>query len=142
MAHFNFVWIDPPLWATQPDLTIARVTVEEFTAIQRHRDKLLHFVHCEVEEYLKDPELVFEGNEVGFPHRRKLTGTYYIANESYIAHAAPPWFQICVKCHFLEPPKAGIERDDDYLGLEVWLKCVPGNWDSFEVFRNTDSSSI
>jgi len=24
----------------------------------------------------------------------------------------------------------------------VWLKCVPGRWASFEVFRNTDSSSI
>ena len=141
MAQNNFVRIEPPLWATQPDLTVARVTVEEFAAIQRHRDKMLNVVHREVEEYLNDPELVFAQNEGGFPHRRKLTGTYYIASESYIGHADPPWFQISVMCHFLEPPKAGIKRDDDYLGLEVWLKCVPGG-DSFDVFRNPDSSSI
>lgn len=71
-----------------------------------------------------------------------MTGAYYIGAESYIAHRNPAWFQINVNCHFLEHPKAGVDRDDDYLGLEVWLKRVPGRWSSFEVFRNTDSSFI
>jgi hypothetical protein len=51
-------------------------------------------------------------------------------------------FVVSVMCRCLEPPKACVDRDDDYLGLQVWLRCVPGRWSSFEVFRNTDSSSI
>jgi hypothetical protein len=35
-----------------------------------------------------------------------------------------------------------VDWGDGYLGLEVWLKCVPGRWASSEVLRNTDSSSI
>jgi hypothetical protein len=134
--------VGPPEWATQPDLTIACVTVAEYAAIQRHRDGLLKAVHREVEAYLNDPLLYFDGDKEGFPHRGRLTGTYYIAGESYIAHREPVWFQISVKCHCLEFPRAGRAREGDYLGLEVWLKCVPGKWSRFEVFRNTDSSSI
>lgn len=142
MVKFRVARIDPPVWATQPDLSVTGVTVAEYAAIQRHREKLLRAVQREVTSYLNDPRLVFDGDEDGFPHRRRLTGAYYVGGESYIAHRAPPWFQISVMCRFLEPPKAGVPRDDDYLGLEVWLKCVPGKWASFEVFRNTDSSSI
>jgi hypothetical protein len=134
--------IEPPGWATQPDLSITAVTVAEYAAMQRHRDKLLRVVHREVEAYLNDPRLVFDGDDVGFPHRLRLTGTYYIGNESYIAHRDPAWFQISIMCRCLKLPKPGMDGEDDYLGLEVWLKCVPGRWASFEVFRNTDSSSI
>jgi hypothetical protein len=134
--------VDPPGWATQPDLTIFRVTVAVFAAIQRHRDKLLKVVHREVEAYLNDPRLVFDGDEDGFPHRGRLTGTSYIGGESYTAHDDPAWIQISIMCRCLERPKAGVEREDDYLGLEVWLKTVPGRGSSFEVYRNTDSSSI
>lgn len=71
-----------------------------------------------------------------------MTGEYYIGRESYIAHCDPEWFQISVFCRCLEHPRRGISRPDDYLGLEVWLRCEPGRWSSFKVFRNTDSSSI
>jgi hypothetical protein len=101
MARFRLIRIEPPDWATQPDLSITGVTVAEHAAIQRHRDKLLRAVNRETEEYLNTPGLYGEGES--FP---------------------------------------GVDREDDYLGLEVWLKCVPGRWSSFEVFRNTDSSSI
>jgi hypothetical protein len=134
--------IEPPDWATQPDLSITRVTVAEYAAIQRHRDRMLKVVHREVEAYLNDPRLCFDGDDEGFPHRRRLSGAYYIGGESYSAQSDPAWFQVSIMCRCLEPPKAGVDRDDDYLGLEVWLKCVPGRWESFEVFRNTDSSSI
>jgi hypothetical protein len=142
MATFRMKRVEPPLWATQPDLSITGVTVGEYAAIQRHRDKMLRIVHREVEAYLSDPGLVFDGDAEGFPHRRRLTGAYYLGSESYIAHRDPAWFQISVMCRCLEPSKPGVDREDDYLGLEVWLKCVPGRWASFEVFRNTDSSSI
>ncbi len=139
MAKFRLTRIAPPDWATQPDLSITGVTVAEYAAIQKHRDKLLRVVHREVEAYLNTPGLYGEGES--FPDRLRLTGTYYIGAESYIAHRDPVWFQMSVMCRCLERPTAGMARDDDYLGLEVWLKCVPGRWASFEVFRNTDSSS-
>ena len=142
MAKFRMTRIEPPEWAMQPDLSITGVTVGDYASIQRHRGKLLRVVHREVEKYLNDPRLVFDGPEEGFPHRHRLAGTYYIGGESYIAHRNPAWFQISIMCRCLEPAKSGVPGGGDYLGLEVWLKCVPGQWASFEVFRNTDSSSI
>ena len=142
MAKFRLTMIDPPKWATQPELSITLVTVAEYTAIQRHRDKMLRTVHRELEAYLNDARLVFDGDADGFPQLRRKTGEYYIGGESYIAHREASWFQISVMCRCLELPKSGLRRKDDYLGLEVWLKCVPGRWSSFLVFRNTDSSSI
>ena len=140
MAKFRLTRIEPPGWVTQPDLSITGVTVAEYAAIHRHRDKLLRTVHREVEKYLNTPGLYGEGER--FPDRLRMTGTYYIGGESYIAHRDPAWFQISIMCRCLERPKPGVDRDDDYLGLEVWLKSMPGRWSSFEVFRNSDSSSI
>jgi hypothetical protein len=141
VAKFRMTRVEPPEWATQPDLGVTAVTVAEYRAIRRHRAKMLRVVHREVEAYLNDPRLVFDNDEDGFPHRGRLTGAYYIGGEPYIAHRDPTGFQISVMCRCLERPKPGVNRDDDYLGLEVWLKCVPRGW-SFAVFRNTDSSSI
>lgn len=103
---------------------------------------MLKVVDREIEEYLNNPLLYFDGNVEGFPHRSRLTGEYYVASESYIVHYDPVWFQISIMCHCLERVKAGRDHEGDYLGLEVWMKCVPGKWSLFEVFRNTDSSSI
>lgn len=74
MAKFRMTRIDAPAWATQPDLSIAGVTVAEYAAIQRHREKMLKIVHREVEAHLNDPGLVYDGDNEGFPHRRRLTG--------------------------------------------------------------------
>jgi hypothetical protein len=134
--------IEAPEWAIQPDLSITLVTVKEYGAIQRFRDRMLKAVHQEIEAYLNDPRLYFDGDEDGFPHRVRMTGTYYIAGESYTAHKDPAWFQIEIQCRCLERPKTALDRADDYLGLDVWLKWVPHRWSRFEVYRNTDSSSI
>ena len=143
MPRFRMTRIEPPAWATQPDLSITGVTVADFAAIQKHRDKMLKAVHREVEAYLNDPRLYFDGDEDGFPHRGRMTGAYYIGSESYTAHDdRPAWVQIGIMCRCLEGSKPGVDDEDDYLGLEVWLKCVAGRWATFEVFRNTDSSSI
>lgn len=140
MANFRLTRVKPPDWATRPALSIAGLTVAEYAAIRRHREKLLGAVHREAEAYLNTPGLYGEGES--FPDRIRMTGAYYIGSESYLAHRDPAWVQIGVQCRCLERPKPGVARDDDYLGLEVWLRCVPGQWSSFEVFRNTDSSSI
>ena len=140
VAKFVLTRIGASDWATQPDLNVGGVTVAEYSAIQRHREKLLRIVHREIAKYLNTPGLYSEGE--GFPDRLRMTGAYYIGAESYFAHRDPASFQISIKCHCLEHLRAGVDRDDDYLSLEVWLKCVPGRWSSFEVVRNTDSSSI
>lgn len=87
---------------------------------------MIDVVHCEVEDYPNEEGLVYEGDAEGFPHRSRLAGTYYLGSESYIAHRDPTWFQISVMCRCLGRPKRGVDRENDYLGLEVWLKCVPG----------------
>lgn len=140
MVKFRMTRIEPPEWATQPALHITAVTVAEYAAIQRHREELLRVVHREIETYLNTSGLYGEGDS--FPDRLRMTGAYYIGSEGYIAHRDPAWFQISVMCRCLESPRAAVTRDDDYLGLNVWLKCLPGKWSSFEVFGNTDSSSI
>ena len=91
MAKFRLTRIEPPDWATQPDVSIAAVTVSEYAAIQRHRDKLLRAVHREVEAYLNTPGLYGEGES--FPDRLRMTGAYYVGAESYIAHRDPAWFR-------------------------------------------------
>lgn len=140
MSRFRLSRVQSPDWAPRPHSEINGLTDAEYTAIQSHRDELLDVVHQEVDDYLNTTGLYSEGE--GFPDRLRMTGTYYIGSESYLAHRDPTWFQISVMCRCLERPKDRSLREDDYLGLEVWLKCVPGRWSSFEVFRNTDSSSI
>lgn len=140
MVDFRLTRIEPPDWATQPDLRFTGLTVAEYKALQRHRVKLLQTVHDEIERYLNTQGLYGEGDS--FPDRLRMTGTYYLGTESYIAYREPVWIQISVMCCCLEHAKAGMNREDDYLGLEVWLKCFPGRWSAFEVFRNTDSLSI
>ena len=153
MAKFRMTRIEPPEWTTQPGLRISLVKVADYAAIQRHREKLLKAVHQAVEGYLNDPRLYFSGDEDGFPHRGRMTGEYSIGGESYalpVVRIKPDqkpsdapmlnWIEISVKCRCLEDRGDG-DRSD-YLGLDVWLKCVRGKWSKFEVFRNTDSSSI
>lgn len=140
MSKFRLTRIAPPDWGARLSLNLTDVTDAEYAAIQRYRESMLQAVHHEVETYLNTPGLFDEGK--GFPDRLRMTGEYYISAESYDAHPDEGWFQISVFCRCLERPKAGLARDDDYLGLEVWLKCEPGRWSSFEIFRNTDSSSI
>jgi hypothetical protein len=79
-----------PEWAKQLDLSITVVMVDEYAAIQRHRDKLLRAVHREVDAYMNSPELYGEGES--FPDRLRMTGAYYLGSESYIAHRDPAWF--------------------------------------------------
>lgn len=68
---FQLKRIEPPDWATQPELRITNVTVAEYADVQRHRDKLLQAVHHEVEAYLNTPGLNDEADS--FPNRLRLT---------------------------------------------------------------------
>jgi hypothetical protein len=113
----------------------------EYHRVQEHREALVRVVHAEVQRYFDDPALVCDDGRVSFPGRDRLSGEYYVAHESYTQHAGPVWIQIGVMCHCLEKMDGHGGADRDYLGLEVWLRCDPQDW-TFEIFRNTDSSSL
>lgn len=115
--------------------------LSEYHEIQQHRDRLLAVVHREVDAYLNTSGLYVEGGEGGFPNRSRMSGTYYVGDESYTRHVGPVWIQVGIECRCLEKPSPPRREKLDYLGLEVWLRCDPADW-SFTVFRNTDSSSI
>lgn len=102
MAKFRLTQIPSPEWATQPDLHIDGVSVAEYTKLQNHRAKMLRVVHREIEAYLNDPRLVFDGDEEGFPHRQRLTGEYYIGSEFYMVYRDPTYFVVSLKCRCLE----------------------------------------
>ena len=141
MAYFNVTRITTPEWARPPRVEVDEVPSAAYEAIQAHRDEMLQRVHQEVEAYLNTPGLYYEGDEEGFPNRSQMTGEYYVGDEYYTTHSHPVWFQIGILCRCLQKPRHEGQRDRDYLGLEVWLRCEPDVW-SFTVFRNTDSSVI
>ncbi|MDB6175562.1 MAG: hypothetical protein JWL59_4873 [Chthoniobacteraceae bacterium] len=115
--------------------------LSDYQAIQQRRHKMLDIVHQEVEAYLNTPGLYGEDENCMFPNRSRMSGEYYVIDESYTGHVGPVWIQVGITCRCLEPPSRSEQQDRDYLGLEVWLRCDPKTW-SFKIFRNTDSSAI
>jgi hypothetical protein len=73
-----------------------------------------------------------------------MTGEYYIADEFYQYRTAPQpdHIMIAIMCRCLEFPRPKENRKGDYLGLEVNISCLSENFDTFEIFSNTNSSSI
>lgn len=137
--------IDRPDYAREPDIWLDAMRLSDYNEIQIHRADLLSLVDQEVAWYLNSPELVFESDDDGFPSWSRLTGEYYISDESYETHVGPLWYQIGINAHFLEKPQPRAQgpnqHDYDYLGLNVWIRCDPKIW-KFSIFRNTDSSAI
>jgi hypothetical protein len=123
------------------------VTNEAYLAVQKHRDSILTLLHTTVEEYLR--HMTFEN---GFPDCDRLTGEYYIGSESYCVASDPcrdPISQIvlvpCYRVNFgvrcLQWPRPPhVPEFDDYLGLDIDIRCDPAHWRLF-VFA-CDSSSI
>lgn len=136
----NVTRISRPPYARLPDIWLHHIKLADYYSIRERYAEVLEVVHQEVADYLNTPGLVFE-SEDGFPSLSRLTGQYYIADESYTLHVGPPWYQIGIQTHFLERPWYADQTDFDYLGLQVWIRCDPDTW-SFSVFRNTDSSSL
>lgn len=144
MARFRMKRIERPRWSDEPDIWLNDMRLADYEAIQKRRRQMLKAVHQEIENYLNTTGLYYEyedeANE-SFPNRFQMTGEYYIGYESYTAHVGPVWFQVSIKCHCLGRRTPKKRQADDYLGLEVWLRCDPDKW-TFTIFRNTDSSVI
>lgn len=133
--------IASPPWA-RPSLRDAEDLAPVVEAwLAANRAAMLDEVRREVERYVNDPDLCVNRDEDGFPCRDRLTGAYYLGDEGYFPGEAES-VEISIQCRFLEGPKSGMDRLDDYLSLEVWLRCLPDLSTGFTIFRNTDSSVI
>ena len=135
------ILIDVPKWARKPDIRLHKMTLSVYESIQPHREIILDLVHKEVLDYLNTEDLVYDGDEDGFPHLQEMTGEYYIGDESYEMHVGPPWIQIGIETRFLEKKWCDGQTEVDYLSLHVWIKCDPKSW-KFEINGNTDSAVI
>lgn len=142
--------IDPPSWARKPEINLEEEFGEfEHQRLHMLRAVLLRQVQEIVEKYLGDESAQQEADgERGFPDITKMTGEYYIADESYHQYVkqCPPnrgqkslWFSLMVRC--LEKPFVENQQNFDYLGLEIHFK-----WDvetgQFIHYGDIDSSSI
>lgn len=137
----TMVRIETPTWARPFDVYLDGMKLSEYHRLQGIRDQILKLVHDEVVAYVNDDQLMFDGDEDWFPHRREMSGEYYIESESYKAKVGPPRVVIGVQCHCLQKEPIGEYPGLDYLGLHVWLECdrEGGN---LHISGNTDSSAI
>jgi len=131
---FRVSLIEAPTWARRPRVDLEGVSETELAAIQLHRAALIASVQSAVEQWLRDVD-----ESALFPNRAKLAGSFYVGDELY-ERGEEGSIRISIFCRCLERPKPGSEREDDYLGLEVWLNYVEGSA-TFEV-SDIDSSSI
>ena len=152
MAVLRVTRIPVPAWAPDHDRGAVKrsegFAEEDYQAIQAHRDVVLAFLHTTVESYLRHMAL-----EDYFPRRDHLTGEYYIGSECY-CYAPPPLrgpgeycstvqpiFRMNFRVRCLQWPRPPhVPRSDDYLGLDVEIRCNPVDW-RFCVYA-TDSSVI
>ena len=131
---FRVSQIEVPAWARRLQVHLEGVSESDFATLQRHRAALVASVHSAVEKWLDGV-----GENAPFPDRAKLTGNFYVGDELY-ERGDEGSIRISIFCRCLERPKLGSGREDDYLGLEVWLNYVEGSA-TFEV-SDIDSSSI
>ena len=138
LVQYRMKCVPRPKTSREPNVWLRDIRLADYEEVQKHRKTMIQAIHTEIEEYLNIDGLYYEGEEDGFPNRSHMTGEYYLSNESYQVMERPHRFQISIMCHCLG---TRVSKVDDYLGLEVWLECKPREW-KFQVFRNTDSSSI
>ena len=131
---FRVSQIEVPTWARRPQVQLEGVSESELAAIRVHRAALVAAVQSAVEKWLNDV-----GENALFPDRAKLTGNFYVGDELY-ERGEEGNIRISIFCCCLERPQPLTDREDDYLGLEVWLNYVEGSV-TFEV-SDIDSSSI
>jgi hypothetical protein len=127
MTKTQMTLIPTPAWARKSDIWLRNIKLADYYAIQVRRSELLLVVHREVERYLNTSELVAESEE-GFPNTYRMSGEYYICDESYGVQVNPVRFTISVMARCLERASSPSQIDRDYLGLEVLCECFPDGW--------------
>ena len=134
MRRFDVRRIPTPEWARTPNIWL-NLKLADYHAIQAHREWMLEVVHRMVEDHLNGGGYVTEpGVETAqglepFRSATRLSGEYYIGDESYTMEVGPVRFSISIMARCLSRSPQGDSAERDYLGLEAWLECLPGEWD-------------
>jgi len=136
--------IPPPAWARQPQIHFAGIDAKSgYISIKAHWNELFPQLEGLIGEYLNNPDLTFLNADDGFPAKDRLTGEYYVSDESCHTDVilGRPVCRLSVMFHCLEQPwLAGVE-DLDYLELEalvlLWLDTG-----ELEIDPGLNSSSI
>jgi hypothetical protein len=92
-----------------------------------------------VEEYVNDDNLCFTDGE-NFPDRNRLTGEYYVTDESYEYSAEDGLCVVSLSVHCLEHPWLPDMVNVDYLGFLISLECPASGWPC--QLMSMDSASI
>lgn len=108
-------------------------------AIQAHWDDILSLIHQAVEEYVNDDNLCFTDGK-NFPDRNRLTGEYYLRDESFEWYAEDEMCNISLTVCCLEYPWLPNMVETNYLGFLMGLYCSASGWPC-EV-TSMDSASI
>lgn len=134
MRRFDVRRIPTPEWARTPDIWL-NLKLADYHAIQAHRERMLAVVHRMVDDHLNGGGYVADaGVETAqgmeaFPNAGRLSQEYYIGDESYTMEVGPVRFSISIMARCLSRSPGGESGNRDYLGLEAWLECWPGEWD-------------
>ncbi|SMP80461.1 hypothetical protein SAMN06265222_1541 [Neorhodopirellula lusitana] len=127
-----------PKW-TREFIVDVEIPQERFREIQSARADLESAVHESVVDYLTEPDICFDDDN--FPSTRQMNGEYYLGDEWYVHHADTDVYHCSVMARCLAV-SAGERPLDDYLGLEVHLRWVPGNGSFDKSWGSVDSSAI
>jgi len=124
--------IPVPNWApdhARGQFELDGVSHQEYGSLQKRRPEILAALDAAVDRYVKENS---EPGDDSFPSRDRLTGEFYIGHETYSKQSSPASkknspasFQISLFCRCLEQPRPGSDEPDDYLGLEVYVRCEP-----------------
>jgi len=134
MRRLEVRCIPTPEWARTPDVWLD-LKLADYQALQVHRERMLAVVHRMVEDHLTVSGYIAKpGDEAAsglesFPSSGRLSGEYYIGDESYTMEVGPLRFRISImaRCLSRSPQEGSVKRD--YLGLEAWLECLPDEWE-------------
>lgn len=140
IRRFPMRRIPVPDWApphARGETELDGVSRQEYESLQERRAEILALLDGEVERYVNENALPGDDS---FPERDRLTGEFYIGSEKYFKKSDRAWFQVSIFCRCLEHPRHGGGTPDDYLGLEVYLRCEPGGGTCSVL--DTDESSI
>ena len=126
----------PPL---SPRYSFEGMMEEQYRRIIQAKSRIDEAVYAAVREYVND-ERLYNAAEGMFPRSDRLTGNFYIAEETYVLHGGD--IRGSIMAHFTEMFSGGVvvtPAEQDYLGLEVRF-VLSGNGDI--VIEGIDSSSI
>ncbi|WP_146855351.1 hypothetical protein [Brevifollis gellanilyticus] len=141
--------IAPPAWARPLERYVDGFGEENLAEVMAQRAAILAAVQQAVQRYIDNPQLTADTAAEWFPARERLTGEYYIGEESYWQiqdtkfhrQSCPAGHHFSYMARCLEYVWHENQTGQDYLGLEVHFAWDPLS-KTFLHEGDVDSSSI